>query len=368
MQVESSQKGDEERGRSRRKDPRGDGGEKHKLKNKEQVGQESTAWTEVKLPELNTTLEEIWEEVILTGEIPAPPNLGREPVPGRKSHEFCRYHRFHGHHTKSCRSIRKIILRLIKQGKLAHYIDRKETSMIACHNRQAKESRERRRLGYNFIAHSRVSFQDFEDNVLSRVYKVDHEGNEIMNSPKEEPLEDWKNREIYFSPKDVPEGEAQHMNSLVISLAMARIASQEGGQQNKEVTWAVDKILIDKGSSVDVLFYHTFRALGYEDSDLLPSAYTLYGFNGVATRPKGEVCLKILAGELEAKVTLCVVDVESPYNALIGRPWIHGIKGVASTYHQMIRFPMPSGIGEIREAAKKPRTATRKMLIFTRLK
>ncbi|XP_026377862.1 uncharacterized protein LOC113272193 [Papaver somniferum] len=185
MQVGSSQKGDEERGRSRRKDPRGDGGGRHKLKNKGQIGEESTAWTELKLPELNTTLEKVWEEVILTEEISAPPNLGREPVPGSKSHEFCRYHRFHGHHTNSCRSVRKIIHRLIKQGKLAHYIDRKETPMITCHHKQAKESRERRRLGCNFIAHSRGSFHDFEDNVLSRVYKVDRKGNEIMNSPKE---------------------------------------------------------------------------------------------------------------------------------------------------------------------------------------
>ncbi|XP_026437826.1 uncharacterized protein LOC113336048 [Papaver somniferum] len=101
-------------------------------------------------------------------------------------------------------------------------------------------------------------------------------------------------------------------------------------------------------SSVDVLFYYTFKALGYEDSDMEPSAYTLYGFNGVATKPKGEIRVRIFVGELETTVTVCVVDVESPYNALMGRPWIHAIKGFASTYHQLLRFPMPSGIGEIR--------------------
>ncbi|XP_026416462.1 uncharacterized protein LOC113311886 [Papaver somniferum] len=335
-------------GRKFTKRRREDGGERHKLKNKRQIRQESMAWTELKLPELNTTMEKVWEEVILTEEIPAPPNMGREPVPGSKSHEFFRYHGFHGNHTNSCRSVRKTIHRLIGQGKLAHYIDQKEAPMITCHNKQAKVNRESKRLSCNFIEHSKGSFQDFEDNVLSRVYKVDCEGTEIINSPKEEPLEVWQRREISFSVKDVPEGEIQHMNSLVISLAMAKIASQEGGQQNKVMTWAVDKVLIDMSSSVDVLFYHTFRALGYEDSDLLPSTYTLYGFNRVATSPKGEICLKISAGELKTKVTLCVVDVESPYNALIGRPWVHGVKGVASTYHQMIRFPMPSGIGEIR--------------------
>ncbi|XP_026420740.1 uncharacterized protein LOC113316805 [Papaver somniferum] len=114
------------------------------------------------------------------------------------------------------------------------------------------------------------------------------------------------------------------------------------------------------GRSVDVLFYHTFRALGYEDSDLLPSAYTLYGFNGVATSRKGEICLEILAGDLEKKFTLCVIYVESPYNYLIGRPWVHGIKGVASTYHQMIRFSIPSGIGEIRGSSEEAENCNKK--------
>ncbi|XP_026415842.1 trichohyalin-like [Papaver somniferum] len=88
--------------------------------------------------------------------------------------------------------------------------------------------------------------------------------------------------------------------------------------------------------------------MGYKDSDLVPSTYNIYGFNGVASKKKGELTVKIFDGELETKVTVCVVDVDSPYNALIGKPWIHGIKGVASTYHQAIWFPMPNGIGEIR--------------------
>lgn len=48
------------------------------------------------------------------------------------------------------------------------------------------------------------------------------------------------------------------------------------------------------------------------------------------------------------EVLFCVVDVESPYNALIGIPWLHSILGVASTFHQCIKFPLPQRIGIIR--------------------
>ncbi|XP_057501720.1 uncharacterized protein LOC130785552 [Actinidia eriantha] len=38
-----------------------------------------------------------------------------------------------------------------------------------------------------------------------------------------------------------------------------------------------------------------------------------------------------------------VVDIPSPYNAIVGRGWLHRMKGVASTLHQAIKFVMPRG-------------------------
>lgn len=55
---------------------------------------------------------------------------------------------------------------------------------------------------------------------------------------------------------------------------------------------------------------------------------------------------------------MCVVDVESPYNMLLGRPWMHGIKGVASTIHQCIGFPMLNGIGEIAGDTEREKACT----------
>ncbi|XP_026384113.1 uncharacterized protein LOC113279652 [Papaver somniferum] len=78
---------------------------------------------DLKLPRLNTTVEKVWEAIVLTEEIPPPPNLGREPPLRTRSHDLCKYHCFHGNHTKDRRNIRRIILRLIEQGKLAHFLE-----------------------------------------------------------------------------------------------------------------------------------------------------------------------------------------------------------------------------------------------------
>ncbi|XP_026423300.1 uncharacterized protein LOC113319222 [Papaver somniferum] len=319
-------------------------------------GSNMLVWTKLKLPRLNTTVERVWEEVILTEEIPAPPNLGREPQPGKRSHEFCRYHRFHGHHTNDCRNVRRTILRIIEQGKLAHYVEDHELPSPPQHDylriqtkrHQIEINKRMWKSGCNFIAHSKGDIQNFHDNVLSKVYKRDYEGNEIFPVMKRESLKEWKEREISFSAQDPPGEGISHTDSLVITLTISENSREKEGRSDKGNIWAMERVLVDMGSLVDVIFYRAFKALGYEDSDMMPSAYNLYVFNGVATKPKGEICVKIFAGELEMEVTVCVVDVESPYNALMGRPWIRRIKGVASTYHQAIRFPIPSGIGEIK--------------------
>lgn len=33
-----------------------------------------------------------------------------------------------------------------------------------------------------------------------------------------------------------------------------------------------------------------------------------------------------------------VVDISGPYNVILGRNWLHGMKAIASTYHQLVRF------------------------------
>ncbi|XP_026378295.1 uncharacterized protein LOC113272708 [Papaver somniferum] len=71
-------------------------------------------WEQINLPKLNTTVDKVWEAALLMDDIPEPHNVGEEPPPGRRSKEFCIYHRFHGHTTSNCRNVRNIILRMAK--------------------------------------------------------------------------------------------------------------------------------------------------------------------------------------------------------------------------------------------------------------
>ncbi|XP_026459065.1 uncharacterized protein LOC113359688 [Papaver somniferum] len=106
---------------------------------------------------------------------------------------------------------------------------------------------------------------------------------------------------------------------------------------------------MDSGSSVEVLFYDTFKRMEISDDVLIPSTYRIYGFNGTVTMPKGEGTLRVSDGQgyLDTLTTFCVVDVVSPYEAILGRPWIAGIKCVPSAYHHKLRFPSYRGVVEV---------------------
>ncbi|GFS41376.1 hypothetical protein Acr_00g0073960 [Actinidia rufa] len=54
--------------------------------------------------------------------------------------------------------------------------------------------------------------------------------------------------------------------------------------------------------------------------------------------PLGTLTLKIRARSQELMIEYVVVNIPSPYNAIVGRDWLHGMKGVASTLYQVIKF------------------------------
>lgn len=49
--------------------------------------------------------------------------------------------------------------------------------------------------------------------------------------------------------------------------------------------------------------------------------------------------LPIKVGPLQKDTTCQVLDLDLSYNILLGRPWIHEIQAIPSTYHQCLIFP-----------------------------
>ncbi|MCH82048.1 hypothetical protein A2U01_0002844, partial [Trifolium medium] len=86
----------------------------------------------------------------------------------------------------------------------------------------------------------------------------------------------------------------------------------------------VHQILVDEGSSCDIMYTSLFKVLGLDREHLSPYVGSdLQGFNGSTSKPWGYVDLIVTSGQGETaksiKVKFLVINCESLYQCIIGR-------------------------------------------------
>lgn len=109
----------------------------------------------------------------------------------------------------------------------------------------------------------------------------------------------------------------------------------------------VKKVLIDNGSSADIIFRHTLdRMILKENERMIPSESShgpLFGFGNHAVPVQGIIDLPTTFGSMPQEVTALVryhvIDVASPYNVIIRRPILFFLGAIISTIHMKVKFP-----------------------------
>ena len=109
----------------------------------------------------------------------------------------------------------------------------------------------------------------------------------------------------------------------------------------------VKRILIDPGSSANIVRWRVVEQLGLLDR-IVPTTRVLSGFNMASETTKGEISLPVNIEATIQQTLFYVIEGDMKYNALLGRPWIHSMRAVPSTLHQMLKFPTLEGVKTIR--------------------
>ena len=134
---------------------------------------------------------------------------------------------------------------------------------------------------------------------------------------------------ITFSNSDQEGCQHPHDDPLVIRAVVA----------NKTIHW----ILVDNGSSTNIIFASAFDKMGIGRERLEPVNTYLRGFSREKVLPLGSIQLVLTLGDPQCKATTTVrfliVDAPSAYNVLLGRPSLNAIKAIPSAYHMVIKFP-----------------------------
>ncbi|XP_019257882.1 PREDICTED: uncharacterized protein LOC109236121 [Nicotiana attenuata] len=138
---------------------------------------------------------------------------------------------------------------------------------------------------------------------------------------------------IIFDKSDTPSLVFPHYDALVITL---RVFDTD-----------VRRIMVDDRSGACIIHPRVLTQMKLEDR-IVPCCITLTGFNNAVERTSGDITLPVLAGGVILETMFHIMDQDTAYNAIIGRPWIHTMKAVPSSLDQVIKFPTPWGVFCIR--------------------
>ena len=264
----------------------------------------------------------------------------------RDNTKYCEFHRDYGHRTDNCIQLRREIEYLIQHGYLRRFISPGNQAQSQTQNQNQAPTQQppprqtttqhQRPLGEIHVisggfagggesssarkAHLRsIRSADMgEIQAVSKVPRVD--------------------TTITFSDLDLEGCQHPHDDPLVIRAIVANTT--------------VHRVLVDNGSSADIIFASAFDKMGIGREKLEPVSSHLRRFSGEKVLPLGSIQLVLTLGEPPYQATtttrFLIVDAPSAYNILLGRPSLNAIKAIPSAYHMVIKFPTINGVSTVR--------------------
>ncbi|XP_034197315.1 uncharacterized protein LOC117612781 [Prunus dulcis] len=262
---------------------------------------------------------------------------------GRNDHRGPLPNRDHGnehnsHNTEDCISLRKIVERLIREGRLDQYIARQPSAPVANPTRQINMISTI--SGGSTVAgmRDRSMKQYVRAAQFPQVFGIE------VNRHKEVPKVHWE--PITFCEEEEEGVLYPHDDPMIIR---AEIADYDVG-----------RVLIDTGSSVRVIFAEAFREMGINDNQVNRQLTPLLSFSGDLVQPVGSVKLPITFGTAPRKMTtydqFLIVDCPTAYNVIVGRTALMRVKAHLSPHMLLMKFPTPNGTGAVRGNQLSART------------
>src|SRR6185503_20584780 len=151
----------------------------------------------------------------------------------------------------------------------------------------------------------------------------------------------WSHVPISFTQADLRLQHYPHNDPLVIRANIGKNSVHFTGND-------VGRILVDNGSSADILVWQCFVKTGFTETALKKSQYPLIGFGGKRIEALGKIELNVTFGEGAAQrtevITFDVVDINYPYNAIFGHNTLVKFAAVIHQSYLCMKLPSTGGV------------------------
>ncbi|KAL5554142.1 hypothetical protein UlMin_041543 [Ulmus minor] len=258
---------------------------------------------------LTETVATVFNQAEHRGIFNYPPGI-RTPANKRDNTKYCRFHRDTGHTTEECRVLKDEVERLIQRGQLREFVrganqqPRQPAQPVARPQQQENHDLEVRTImGGPATGETNRAKKNY-----ARQSRTDPFPHQVNLTGHKEKIPCLSDDHIIFTESEARGLWHPHTDAIVVTL---RIAGRK-----------VFRILVDNGSSADILFKSTFNRMNLVGVKIEPTASSLSGFTGDSISSEG-----ILNLPVEIRFSPCqhiqavdfvLVDCPSPYNAIIG--------------------------------------------------
>jgi hypothetical protein len=163
------------------------------------------------------------------------------------------------------------------------------------------------------------------------------ERHEVLAADKAPPaFVDWSEDAIIFSREDHPN---RTPNPGQYPLVVDRVIGNA----------RFSKVLMDGGSSLNILYAHTLRLLGIGLDQLWPSTTSFHGVaSGKRVQPLGQIDLPVWFGTPDnvrkETLTFEVVGFRGAYHAILGRPCYAKFMAVPNYTYLKMKMSGPKGV------------------------
>jgi hypothetical protein len=139
----------------------------------------------------------------------------------------------------------------------------------------------------------------------------------------------WSHVPITFSQEDIQLKDYPHNDAMVISCVVKG--------------FLVHNVLVDTGSAADIIFVKAFRQMQEQEDKIHDATHPLCGSGGKQIATLGKITMSITFGYVHntrtKHVVFDIVDMDYPYNAIVGRGTLNAFKAIHHPAYLCIKIP-----------------------------